>query len=140
MKWFEPLIIAAIAAYFIALIVAYFVKKKKGTLRCECGHYRSQCVGDCSACNTASSIIDKYHNLHPKKGRYVYILNVETMQCDECEANIKIALYDKFEGIKVNVSSRRNIVKVKSKKVIYMKSLMQTLTSAGYHVTGIKLK
>jgi hypothetical protein len=50
MQWFEPLIALGAVLIVVGQIISYFVKKKKGTLKCDCGHYRQDCIGDCKSC------------------------------------------------------------------------------------------
>ena len=50
MEWFEPLIIVGAVFLVLLPIITHFVKKKNGTLKCECGHLRNECVSDCTKC------------------------------------------------------------------------------------------
>ena len=54
MQWFEPLIAIGAIALVVTPIISHFVKKKKGTLKCECGHYRKDCSGNCNTCNVST--------------------------------------------------------------------------------------
>lgn len=57
MQWFEPLIAIGAVLIVVLPIVLFFYKKKKGTLKCECGHYMKDCVGDCKSCAAAKKDI-----------------------------------------------------------------------------------
>lgn len=59
MQWFEPLIAIGAIALVVGPIISFFVKKKKGTLKCECGHYMNECTGKCDSCDKANEILDK---------------------------------------------------------------------------------
>ena len=60
MQWFEPLIAIAAVLIVVGPIISYFYKKKKGTLKCECGHYQKECIGDCKSCqDKAKDFLDK---------------------------------------------------------------------------------
>lgn len=59
MQWFEPLIAVGAVLLVVLPIASHFIKKKKGTLKCECGHLRSECVSDCTKCSiNTKEIID----------------------------------------------------------------------------------
>lgn len=60
MQWFEPLIIIAAIFLVVFPIASFFYKKKKGTLKCECGHYMKDCTGNCKTCaSTKKDILEK---------------------------------------------------------------------------------
>lgn len=140
MKWFEPLIAIGAIILVIAPIITHFVKKKKGTLRCECGHLRSQCVGSCSKCEEASKLVSKYHNNHRDNNKFVYELNVSGMKCGMCEEHINNAVRRTFNDVKVKSSRHKKLVSITSSHVLDMKEIMNTISSLGYKVEGIKLK
>lgn len=59
MQWFEPLIALGAILLVVGPIISHFYKKKKGTLKCDCGRPRQECVGDCKSCqDKAKEYID----------------------------------------------------------------------------------
>ena len=140
MKWFEPLIAIGAILLVIIPIVSYFVKKKKGTLRCECGHLRSECVGNCKACDDAKDLVSKYHKSRTSFDQYVYVLRVDGMKCGMCESHINSCLRNNFSDIKVKSSYRKKETIITSKNILKLSDLSGVIESMGYKVKDAKLR
>ncbi len=141
MQWFEPVIAVAAVALVAAPIVTHFVKKKKGTLTCECGKPLSKCVGNCKKCNPGKDVlVDQYrHSSCKNPSSYVYRIHVEGMMCGMCESHINEAVRKQFDDVKVVSSRKKEETLVTSKKVLNVTDLRVCIEATGYKVGSIKL-
>ncbi len=134
MEWYEYVIIVVAVALVIAPIIAHFVKKKKGTLKCECGHLQSECVGNCSAC----SLPNKKEK--GKSGTLTYVVGVEGMKCGMCESHINDIIRNKFDVAKVKSSRKSKTVTIVAKNLLNPSKIRMAINEAGYEVTSVRLK
>ena len=134
MKWFEYIIIIVAVFLVVFPIVSHFVKKKKGTLKCECGHLQSECIGNCSKCSLTKN------DCSNKKQRPTYVLHVEGMKCGMCESHINDLIRNNFNVVKVNSSKDKNQVIIVSKELLNETKIKEVIKNAGYDVTSIYLR
>jgi len=131
MKWFEPIIIVVAILMVLIPIVTHFVKKKKGTLKCECGHLQSECTGKCESCNS--------HNKTKKNKTLKYILNVEGMRCGMCETHINDVIRNNIDVKRVKSFRRTNTVIIESYTIINVVYVKKLINDSGYTVSSISL-
>lgn len=140
MQWFEPLIAIAAIAVVVVPIIVFFMKKKKGTLTCECGKPMSSCTGDCNSCKVdKDALLKNYNKSKCHSNSYVYRIEVEGMMCGMCESHINDAIRKKFNDIKVFSSKNKGETLVTSKSVLNITDLRTTVEETGYKVGSIKL-
>lgn len=141
MEWFEYLIIVIAISLVVTPIIIHFVQKKNGTLKCECGHYVKECVGNCSICKDAKKIIKdtpklKTHN----KTTYTYLIEVKGMKCGMCESHINDALRNSFVCLKVKSNKSKNLMILKVNSLISFEKIKNVISNLGYDVGKIILK
>lgn len=134
MEWYEYLIIVVAIFLVVAPIVGYFVKKKKGTLKCECGHLQSECTGNCASCSLPKK------DSKGKKNTLTYIVSVQGMKCGMCESHINDIIRKEFEGVKVKSSRKSQTTTIVSKTLLNPSKIRSAITSLGYTVLSVRLK
>lgn len=130
MQWFEPIIIIVAILLVIIPIITYIVKKRNGTLKCECGHEQSKCTGSCEKCN-----MDK-----KKNNKLVYIVSIEGMKCGMCESHINDVIRRNFDVIKVKSSRRNKSTTIEANHLLNIHKLKEYILNEGYSVLSISLK
>lgn len=141
MEWFEYLIIIAVVSIVVLPIIIHFVQKKNGTLKCECGHYVRECVGNCSICSDAKKITKDTSKLKVQnKFKYTYLIEVRGMKCGMCESHINDALRNNFDCVKVKSNRNKNSTILIVKSLIGFESIKNVITNLGYDVGKIILK
>lgn len=134
MEWYEYVIIVVAVALVLTPIITHFVKKKKGTLKCECGHLQSECIGNCSACSLPNK------KKKGKSGTLTYVVGVEGMKCGMCESHINDIIRNKFDVAKVKSSRKSKTVTIVAKNLLNPSKIRMAINEAGYEVTLVKLK
>ena len=134
MQWFE--IIIALVAFILVIgpIITHFIKKKKGTLKCECGHYQSECVGNCTNCQ-----IHNYESKKSSHAKLTYSIILNGMKCGMCESHVNNIIRREFNVISVKSSRKKGRTIIVSKNIVNLVKLKKLLIDSGYEVLSIKL-
>ena len=135
MEWYEYVIIVVAVALVLAPIITHFVKKKKGTLKCECGHLQSECIGNCSACSLPNK-----KTKGGKKETLTYIVSVEGMKCGMCESHINDIIRKNFDVVKVKSSRKSKTTTIVARQLLNPSKIRTSISDAGYYVTSVRLK
>ncbi len=134
MEWYEYLIIVVAVFLVVGPIVSYFVKKKKGTLKCECGHLQSECTGNCASCSLTKK------DSKGKKGTLTYVVSVQGMKCGMCESHINDIIRKEFDVVKVKSSRKSQTTTIVTKRILNPSKIRSAIGSLGYNVLSVRLK
>lgn len=136
MKWFEVLIIIVAIALVIAPIVTHIVKKKNGTLKCECGHLQKDCVNDCGKCKSLIAEINK--NKNDLKFKHKYLIHINGMKCGMCESHINDVIRKNFNVNYVKSFRNNNLTIITTNEEIRFDSIDEVIKNEGYDVVSIE--
>lgn len=126
MKFYEILIIIIAILLVFGPIISYFIKKKKGTLKCECGHLRSQCVGNCTTCNNLDDLNKKKFNK--------YIIHFENITDEEFIDNL---IKKNFKTKYIKTLTNKSLTVITSEKELDIDLIKKILLDSNLSVTTI---
>lgn len=126
MKYYEILVLIIAIALVVGPIISYFIKRKKGTLKCECGHLRSECIGNCSTCSNLNDLKTKKYNKY-----LIHLNNIdnETKLDDLIKNNFKVKYVKSIKDKNIIVITALNELNTEAIKII--------LHNAKYEVSSI---
>lgn len=136
MKWFEFLIIAIAIVLVIAPVATNIIKRRKGTLKCECGHLQKDCINDCGKCKTLSDDINGIRKT--PKFKHKYLIHVMGMKCEMCEAHINDIIRKNFDVNYVKSFRHKDLTVVTTDDELIFERIAETIKKAGYDVDSIE--
>ena len=126
MKYYEILVLIIAIILVVGPIISYFIKRKKGTLKCECGHLRSECIGNFSTCSNLNDLKTKKYTKY-----LIHLNNIdnETKLDDFIKNSFKVKYVKSIKDKKIIVITALNELDIKAIKKI--------LHNAKYEVSSI---
>lgn len=135
MRWYEIIILIIAILLVIVPIVTHFVKKKNGSLKCECGHLQSECGKTCTSCNKVNEEIRKLIDNNPIKHKYIVYIN--GMKCGMCETHINDVIRSSFNVTYVKSYRDKKMTIITSELSLNMDELTKIISNEGYDVVSI---